>query len=58
MMAIMLKQIDQQPGHRVMETGAGRGYNAALMAHLVGDRGHLATIDFDEDIGSARGEFY
>jgi protein-L-isoaspartate O-methyltransferase len=35
MMVIMLEQIDLQPGHRVMETGAARGYNAALMARLV-----------------------
>ncbi len=51
-MAIMLEQLDLQPGHRVMEIGAGTGYNAALMAHLVGERGHVVTIDFDEDIVS------
>ena len=50
MMAMMLEQLDLQPGHRVMEIGAGTGYNAVLMAHLVGVRGHVVTIDFDEDI--------
>lgn len=49
-MAIMLEQLDIQPGHRVMEIGAGTGYNAALMAHLAGGDGHVVTIDFDEDI--------
>ena len=32
----MLEQLDLQPGHRVLEIGAGTGYNAALMATLVG----------------------
>lgn len=52
MMAMMLEQLDLQPGHRVMEIGAGTGYNAALMAHLVGQHGHVVTIDVDEDIVS------
>jgi protein-L-isoaspartate(D-aspartate) O-methyltransferase len=38
-MAIMLEQLDLHPGHRVLEIGAGTGYNAALMAHIVGDSG-------------------
>lgn len=50
MMAIMLEQLDLQPGHRVLEIGAGTGYNAALMAHIVGDSGHVTTVDIDEDI--------
>src|SRR6266567_2264621 len=32
MMAIMLEQLQLQPGQRVLEIGAGTGYNAALMA--------------------------
>ena len=53
MMAIMLQQLDLQPGHRVLEIGAGTGYNAALMAQLVGPRGHVATVDVDDDIVEA-----
>lgn len=30
-MAIMLEQLDLQPGQHVLEVGAGTGYNAALM---------------------------
>ena len=50
MMAIMLEQLDLQPGHRVLEVGAGSGYNAGLMAHIVGDSGQVTTIDIDEDL--------
>jgi len=49
-MAIMLEQLELHPGQRVLEIGAGTGYNAALMAHLVGDTGHVVTIDIDDDI--------
>jgi protein-L-isoaspartate(D-aspartate) O-methyltransferase len=46
----MLEQLDVQPGHRVLEIGAGTGYNAALLAHLAGPDGHVTTIDIDEDV--------
>ena len=49
-MAIMLEQLDLQPGQRVLEIGAGTGYNAALMAHIVGETGQVVTIDIDQDI--------
>ncbi len=49
-MAIMLEQLELQPGDRVLEIGAGTGYNAALMAHIVGDTGQVIAIDIDEDI--------
>lgn len=47
--AIMLAQLDVQPGDRVLEIGAGTGYNAALLAHLAGLQGHVTTVDLDED---------
>ena len=50
MMSIMLEQLDLQSGHRVLEIGAGTGYNAGLMAHIVGDSGQVTTIDIDEDL--------
>ena len=34
----------------MLEIGAGTGYNAALLAHLVGDSGHVVTLDIDEDL--------
>jgi protein-L-isoaspartate(D-aspartate) O-methyltransferase len=48
--ALMLDQLDAQPGERILELGAGTGYNAALLAHLVGDSGHVTTLDVDDDL--------
>ncbi|MFD0900118.1 methyltransferase, FxLD system [Actinomadura sediminis] len=50
MVATMLEQLDAQPGDRILEAGAGTGYNAALMAAIVGPTGHVTTIDVDEDL--------
>ncbi|MCP4518606.1 MAG: methyltransferase domain-containing protein, partial [Delftia sp.] len=56
MMALMLEQLDLQPGHKVLEIGAGTGYNAALMAHIVGETGQVATIDIDQDLAQTARE--
>jgi protein-L-isoaspartate(D-aspartate) O-methyltransferase len=50
MMAIMLEQLGLAAGHRVLEVGAGTGYNAAVMAQLVGDLGSVVTIDVEPDL--------
>jgi protein-L-isoaspartate(D-aspartate) O-methyltransferase len=50
MMAIMLEQLDLRPGDRVLEIGTATGYNAALMAHIVGEKGSVTTIDIDDDL--------
>ena len=55
-MALMLEQLDVQPGHRVLEIGAGTGYNAALLAHLAGGSGEVTTLDLDDDIVAAARE--
>jgi protein-L-isoaspartate(D-aspartate) O-methyltransferase len=52
-MAIMLEQLDVRPGQRVLEIGAGTGYNAALLARLVGATGRVTAVDIDEDIVAA-----
>ncbi|MEU0075063.1 methyltransferase, FxLD system [Streptomyces sp. NPDC006332] len=48
--ALMLDQLEAQPGERILELGAGTGYNAGLLARLVGESGHVTTLDVDEDL--------
>ena len=55
-MAIMLDQLDLTPGLRVLEIGAGTGYNAALISHIVGHDGTVVSVDIDSEVaGQARG---
>ena len=49
-MAYMLQHLDLRPGHRVLEIGAATGYNAALIAHIVGESGHVITVDIEPDV--------
>jgi len=50
MMAIMLEQLALRPGHRVLEIGTGSGYNAAVMAEVVGPGGLVVSIDIDPEL--------
>lgn len=54
-MAEMLERLALEPGMRVLEIGAGTGYNAALLSQLVGKAGRVETVDIDaETAGRAR----
>lgn len=50
MMAIMLEQLGLERGQRVLEIGAGSGYNAALIAEIVGPEGSVVTVDIQPDL--------
>src|SRR5579883_1089376 len=39
-------------GQRVLEIGAGTGYNAALLAFLVGDPAFVTTIELEDDLAT------
>jgi protein-L-isoaspartate(D-aspartate) O-methyltransferase len=50
LVAQMLELLDLTSGLRVLEIGAGTGYNAALMAELVGDQRLVVTVDVLDDV--------
>lgn len=51
-MASMLEELRLAPGHRVLEIGAGTGYNAALLGLLVGPRGRVTSVELDPDVAA------
>lgn len=50
LMAMMLVALEVEDGNRVLEIGAGTGYNAALLAHRLGDDDLVTTVDLEPDI--------
>ncbi|MEU6573917.1 methyltransferase domain-containing protein [Streptomyces sp. NPDC046805] len=53
LMATMLVALGVRDGDRVLEIGAGTGYNAALLAHRLGDDDLVTTIDLEPEITEA-----
>lgn len=49
----MLDQLDVRPGQSVLEVGTGTGYNAALLAGLVGPTGRVTTAEIDPVLAAA-----
>ena len=45
MVAIMLEALDIKKGQKVLEIGAGSGYHVAVASKLVGDNGHIYTVE-------------
>lgn len=45
MVAIMLDSLELKQGQKVLEIGAGSGYNAALIAEIIGPQGKVFTIE-------------
>jgi len=48
--AAMLEQLSPPTGGAVLEVGAGTGYNAALLAALVGPSGRVVTVDINPEV--------
>jgi protein-L-isoaspartate(D-aspartate) O-methyltransferase len=49
-MAEMIEMLALRGGERVLEIGAGTGYNAAVLAEVVGPSGSVVTIDVDDEL--------
>jgi protein-L-isoaspartate(D-aspartate) O-methyltransferase len=45
MVAVMCELLDLRPGMKVLEVGGGSGYHAAVLAVLVGPKGHVYSVE-------------
>lgn len=50
LVATMLELLELAPGMNVLEIGVGTGYNAALMAAILGAHGSVTTLDISEAV--------
>jgi protein-L-isoaspartate(D-aspartate) O-methyltransferase len=46
----MLDLLQIKPGQTIFELGAGSGWNAALMGHLVGSEGHVYSLEIIPEV--------
>ena len=56
MIVVMLEALQVVRGASVLEIGTASGYNAALLAHLVGPGGSVTTVEIDADLGASASE--
>lgn len=52
MVAIMCYLLDLHPGMTVLEVGGGSGYHAAVMAEMVGPKGHVYSVERIAELAS------
>ena len=45
MVAIMCEALDIKKGQSILEIGAGSGYHAAIVSKIVGEKGHIYTVE-------------
>jgi protein-L-isoaspartate(D-aspartate) O-methyltransferase len=48
-MALMLEELRVERGQRILEIGAGTGYNAAMLDHMVGPKGHVTSVELEPE---------
>jgi protein-L-isoaspartate(D-aspartate) O-methyltransferase len=47
-----LDHLDLQRGERVLQVGAGTGYYSAVLGEIVGPRGHVTAVEYDEELAA------
>jgi len=48
--AVMTEALDPRPEEKILEIGSGSGYQAALLAHCVGKKGKVITVELEPDL--------
>jgi protein-L-isoaspartate(D-aspartate) O-methyltransferase len=48
--ADMLRLLAVEPGHRVLDVGAGSGWSTALLAHLTGPDGEVVGVELEPEL--------
>lgn len=43
--AFMLDLLDARPGQKILEVGSGSGWQTAMLAHIVGNTGHVYAME-------------
>ena len=49
-LAFLIDELQLQPGEHVVHIGCGTGYYTAIMAEIVGSRGHVTAIEIDSEL--------
>jgi len=49
-MSMMIEEAKFKNGDKVFEVGTGSGYNASVIAHIVGDKGKVITTELEKDV--------
>ncbi|MBI5835593.1 MAG: methyltransferase domain-containing protein [Armatimonadetes bacterium] len=52
LMALMMADVGLAPGQHVLEVGTGSGWNAGLMARVVGPTGRIVTLEVDAELAA------
>ncbi len=50
MVGMMLELLELSGGEKILEVGAGSGYHASMAAYAIGERGHVYTIEYIEEL--------
>ncbi len=48
--ATMLELLDVQAGNNVMDVGSGSGWTTALLAHMVGEKGRITSLEILKEL--------
>ena len=48
--ASMIEALDAKKNQKILEVGAGSGYQAALLSEIIGEKGKVFTLEIEKDI--------